>query len=218
MPAAGGAPVVADFLTANDDYGRSLFLRLDGFTQDGSQILGILSETWKRTATFLFEYEISNGNVQLVDLTHEFARITTAGCSHTFAVLGTFETGASIIELQFRKAVSLRRPLDARLLQSQAAAVPAWGFVSRALRIQNWRAIRNAPAQVVLESFVHETRASSARGQNPISVPGVPLAFASGMKFPGAEHYPRPAKYYLEHRFARCSYASAVQRMNPRGS
>src|ERR1700720_4589644 len=78
MPAAGSAPVEADLLTANDDYGRSLSLRLDGFTQDDSQILGILSESGKRTATFLFEYEITNGNAQLVDLTHEFARIQTA--------------------------------------------------------------------------------------------------------------------------------------------
>src|SRR5579863_2841955 len=52
---AGGTPVVVDLLTADDAYGQNLFLRLDGFTQDGKRVLGIFSESGKRTATFLFE-------------------------------------------------------------------------------------------------------------------------------------------------------------------
>jgi hypothetical protein len=98
-PAGGRAPVVVDLLTADDDYGRSLSLRLDGFSRDGKRILGIFSESSKRTATFLFEYDTANGNVQLVDLSKQFAHIVAASCSETFDVIGTSETGAIILEL-----------------------------------------------------------------------------------------------------------------------
>jgi hypothetical protein len=54
MPAGGGAPVVADLLTADDDYGRSLSLRLDGFSQDGNQIFGIFSERGKKNSHIPF--------------------------------------------------------------------------------------------------------------------------------------------------------------------
>jgi len=99
-PAAGGAPVVVDLLTADDDYGRNLTLRLDGFSWDGKRVFGIFSERGKRTATFLFDYDTTNGNVQLVDLKEQFAHILDASCSQTFGVLGTSETGAIILELK----------------------------------------------------------------------------------------------------------------------
>ena len=96
---AGGAPVAVDLLTADDDYGRSLSLRLDGFSQDGKRILGIISESGKRTAAFLFDYDTRSGGVQLVDLKQQFTHIVAASCSQAFSVLGTSETGAIILEL-----------------------------------------------------------------------------------------------------------------------
>src|ERR1700676_680398 len=39
-PAAGGCPVAVDVLTADDAYGRTLSLHLDGFTRDGKRVLG----------------------------------------------------------------------------------------------------------------------------------------------------------------------------------
>jgi hypothetical protein len=101
--AAGNAPVVVDLLTADDDYGRSLSLRLAGFTQDGKRVLGIFSEKSKRTATFLFEYDTTNGAVQLVDLTRQFAHIVATGCDQAFGVLGTSDSGATVLELNSAK-------------------------------------------------------------------------------------------------------------------
>jgi hypothetical protein len=96
---AGGVPVAVDLLTADDDYGRSLSLRLDGFSEDGKRIFGIISESGKRTAAFLFDYDTKTGAVQLVDLKQQFTRIAAASCSQAFAVLGTSETGAIILGL-----------------------------------------------------------------------------------------------------------------------
>jgi hypothetical protein len=102
-PASGGAPVVVDLLTADDDYGRTLSLRLDGFSRDGKRILGIFSESSRRTTTFLFDYDMTNGNVQLVDLKMRFAGMMPSSCSSSFGVTGTTEAGAIILELNSDK-------------------------------------------------------------------------------------------------------------------
>ncbi|HEV7967549.1 MAG TPA: hypothetical protein VGP19_08265 [Candidatus Acidoferrales bacterium] len=102
-PSLEGAPVVVDLLTADDDYGRGLSLRLDGFSQDGKRVLGIFSESNKRTATSLFDYDATNGGVHLVDLKQQFAPRLTASCSPSFRVLGTSETGAVVLELSSTK-------------------------------------------------------------------------------------------------------------------
>jgi hypothetical protein len=100
---AGGAPVVVDLLMADDDYGRNLSLRLDGFSRDGKQILGIISESSKRTSTFLFDYDTTNGNVRLVDLKLEFVGTLSSSCSSAVGVIGTTETGAIVLELNSEK-------------------------------------------------------------------------------------------------------------------
>ena len=99
MSAAGGTPTVVDLLTTDDDYYRSLSLRLDGFSKNGKRILGIFSESGKHPSTTLFDYHTADGKVQLVDVSKQFAHIAAAKCGPTFAVIGTTESGAIVVEL-----------------------------------------------------------------------------------------------------------------------
>jgi hypothetical protein len=101
---ANGAPVTVDFLAADDDYGRKLSLRLDGFSQDGKRVLGIISESTKTPYTFLVDYHTADGSVQLVDLAKLFARALNAGCEPAFGVIGTTASGAIVLELDSPKA------------------------------------------------------------------------------------------------------------------
>jgi hypothetical protein len=108
-PAAGGSPLAVDILTANDDYGRTFSLHLDGFTRDGKRVLGSFSERSKRTATFLFDYDSSNGNVQLVDLNMQFSGILSPSCSAALDVIGTTNSGDIILEVNSAKACGAAR-------------------------------------------------------------------------------------------------------------
>lgn len=96
---AGGAPHVVDVLTSDDDYNRSLSLRLSGFSQDGKRVLGIFSEGGKHPFTTLFDYHTSDGKVELIDITAQFAPIMAENCISTLEVAGTTETGAIVLEL-----------------------------------------------------------------------------------------------------------------------
>jgi hypothetical protein len=110
VPATGGTPIAVDLLTTDDDYGRSLSLHLDGFSQDGKRVFGTFSEGGKHPFTMLFIYDAPNGKVQLVDLTKQF--IGAAECNTAFVVIGTAADGAIALELDSAgKCVPTRRYL-----------------------------------------------------------------------------------------------------------
>src|ERR1700674_96551 len=108
-PAAGGAPVKADFIASDGDYGRTLSLRLAGFSQDGKRLLGILAESGKYPTTLLFDYHEGGGPVQIVDLNMQFARVAPPGCSQTLEVVGTTASGAIVVESNSEKACGSSR-------------------------------------------------------------------------------------------------------------
>ena len=96
--APGAAPATVDFLASDGDYGRSLSLRLDGFSQNGRRILGILAEGGKTPSTLLFNYHGSDSPVQLVDLAKHFAPVMNAACIRTLDVIGTTSSGTLVLE------------------------------------------------------------------------------------------------------------------------
>jgi hypothetical protein len=98
-PAAGGSPTTVSLIISNADYGRTLSLRLDGFSQDGKRVFGIFSEGGKYSSTTLFAYDAGTGTVQLTDLKKPLARIVPAKCSAEFNIIGTTESGAVVLEL-----------------------------------------------------------------------------------------------------------------------
>jgi hypothetical protein len=108
-PSAGGAPVEADFLASGGDYGRSLSLRLAGFSQDGKRVLGILAEGGKYPTMLLFDYHGSNAPVAIVDLKMQFARVAPPGCIETLEVIGTTASGAIVLKSNSEKACGSSR-------------------------------------------------------------------------------------------------------------
>lgn len=109
-PAAGGAPVEADFLASDGDYGRSLSLRLAGFSQDGKHVLGILAEGGKYPTMMLFDYRGSDAPVAIVDLKMKFSRVAPPACLQTLEIIGTAASGAIVLESNSEKACgSIRR-------------------------------------------------------------------------------------------------------------
>jgi hypothetical protein len=108
-PANGGAPVELDFIASDGDYGRSLSLRLAGFSRDGKRVLGILAEDGKYSTTLLFDYHEGGGPVQIVDLKMQFARVAPPGCIQTLEVIGTTASGAIVVESNSEKACGSSR-------------------------------------------------------------------------------------------------------------
>jgi hypothetical protein len=107
--ATGSAPVEIDFLASDGDYGRTLSLRLAGFSQDGKRVLGILAEGGKYSTTLLFDYHAGDAQVPLVDLKMQFARVAPPGCGQTLEVIGTTAGGAIVLESSSEKACGSSR-------------------------------------------------------------------------------------------------------------
>jgi hypothetical protein len=106
-PGGAGAPVVVDLLTSNGEYDRIISLRLDGFSQDGKRVFGVLSEVGKYPTTMLFAYSTADGQVQLMDLRKPFAhRMAAAKCGTTFDVIGTTAAGTIALELSSKEKCS----------------------------------------------------------------------------------------------------------------
>lgn len=108
-PATGSAPVEIDLLASDGDYGRTLSLRLAGFSQDGKRVLGILAESGKYPTTLLFDYHEGGGPVQIVDLKMQFARVAPPGCVQTLQVIGITANGAIVLESNSEKACGSSR-------------------------------------------------------------------------------------------------------------
>lgn len=107
--ATGGSPVEIDFIASDGDYGRSLSLRLAGFSQDGRRVLGILAEGGKYSTTLLFNYHAGDAQVPVVDLKKHFSRVAPPGCIRTLEVIGTTARGAIVVESNSEKACGSNR-------------------------------------------------------------------------------------------------------------
>lgn len=106
-PAKGGAPVVADFLASDGEWGRSLSFRLDGFSHDGKEIFGVLSEGGKSPTLVLLDYDTATGNALLLDLKQKFANVLPSGCGSALNVVGTSETGAIVLAVNPAKGCAI---------------------------------------------------------------------------------------------------------------
>ena len=106
---SGSAPAEVDVDTVDAEYGRSLSLRLAGFSQDGKRVLGIVAEGGKYATTLLFDYHAGDAVAQLVDLKMQFARVAPPGCIQTLEVIGTTASGAIVVESNSEKACGSSR-------------------------------------------------------------------------------------------------------------
>jgi len=88
LPAGARAAVVVNLLTSDAEYDRIISLRLDGFSQDGKRVFGVLSEVGKYPATTLFVYSTADGRVQLMDLRKSFAHMMAAKSARHLTLSG----------------------------------------------------------------------------------------------------------------------------------
>jgi hypothetical protein len=102
-PSDAGAARVVKLLTTDADWDRTISLKLDGFTPDGSRVFGVLTERGKYPSTMLFNYDTVGGKVQLIDLKKQFAPVVTARCDTIFDVAATMENTAIVIKLSSAK-------------------------------------------------------------------------------------------------------------------
>jgi len=99
MQAVSNGPVkTVDVMASDGPWGRKLGIRLDGFSGDGKRILGIYSEHGRSPETMLFDYDVASGKVTLVSLAKDVSRLNGIKCGTGFAVAGTTEMGAVVIE------------------------------------------------------------------------------------------------------------------------
>jgi hypothetical protein len=103
-PAHGGSPATVDLDSSDGDWGRSLSLRLAGFSNDGQHVVGILAESGKYPLVLLFDYNPGSGQVQLVDLQMTFAHVLAATCRQTLTVIGMTKAGEIVVESSTEKA------------------------------------------------------------------------------------------------------------------
>jgi len=95
----GDGPVIAtELLSSNGNWGRKLGAHLDGYSQDGKRVFGIFSEGGRAPSTTLFDYDAATSRVKLVDLKKDLSRLQGLKCGTTFAIAGTTETGAIVLE------------------------------------------------------------------------------------------------------------------------
>lgn len=92
---ASGAPVIADLLSSDGDWGRKLSVHLDGFSPDGKRVFGTLSET---PVAMVFDYHTTDQRVDLLDLKKALKQMAAAKCGTSAAVAGTTDSGAIVLE------------------------------------------------------------------------------------------------------------------------
>lgn len=98
-PGPAGTTEVIDLLTSNAGWDRSLSVRLNGFSQDGSRVFGILSEDGKFPSATLFDYDTADGKVLRIDLKKPFGHFVAAKCRSIFDVIGTSASGAIVLQV-----------------------------------------------------------------------------------------------------------------------
>jgi hypothetical protein len=98
QPAGSGQPVISDILSSDGDWGRKVSVRLDGFSSDGKQVFGILSEGGHTPATIVFNYHADDQQVELHNMNKALQQIAAAKCGMSATVAGTTDSGAIVLE------------------------------------------------------------------------------------------------------------------------
>lgn len=92
-------PQSAALMDSDGDWGRDLKVELNGFSQDGKEILGLLSEDGAYPVQQVFKYNTGDGTVQITDLRAQLARVLPKKCRPSAQVVGTDSNGQAVLEL-----------------------------------------------------------------------------------------------------------------------
>ena len=92
-------PLKIRLLSSDGYWERRLTAQLDGFSQDGNRIVGVISESGKPQTQTLFEHNLANGKDLLLDLQKPIAHVVPKKCRATANVVGETATGALVVQL-----------------------------------------------------------------------------------------------------------------------
>lgn len=97
--ASEGEPVVQTLLSSDAEWSRSISVRLNGFSRDGKDVFGVLSEGGDGHWEKLFDYSTTDGKVRLFDVEKQLNGAAPANCHAGADVVGTTEGDAIVVEL-----------------------------------------------------------------------------------------------------------------------
>ena len=95
LPFAGQSAEIVRLLTSVGNWGRRLTAHIDGFSRDGKQIFGVISEAGGYGA--VFGYNRTTGRSSLIDLKDAAKNLRSAKCGTGFAVAGTTKAGGIVL-------------------------------------------------------------------------------------------------------------------------
>jgi hypothetical protein len=85
------------FTSSVGEWGRRLSVHLDGFSHDGQQIFGVISEGGTHSFVEVFDFRRDGSHTEIV-VRQGLPRLRAADCGTSFAVAGTTGTGDVVLE------------------------------------------------------------------------------------------------------------------------
>jgi hypothetical protein len=85
---------------SDDAWNRPFSVRIDGFSQDGKHILGLVSEGGEGAVTEVFDYDdtIVDEVADVADIKPYLARLRRAKCGSSIDIAGTTKDGLVVLE------------------------------------------------------------------------------------------------------------------------
>jgi hypothetical protein len=94
--AAGLIPPMG-FISSIGEWGRRLSVHLDGFSDDGKHIFGVISEGGKYSSVRVFDFKRDGSHVE-IRVQHGLSLLRAVNCGTSFAVAGTTDAGELVLE------------------------------------------------------------------------------------------------------------------------
>jgi hypothetical protein len=94
--AAGPIPPMG-FTSSIAEWGRRLSVHLDGFSNDGRHVFGVISEGGKYSFVQVFDFNRDGSHVE-IQIHQGLSHLNAANCGTSFAVAGTANAGEIVLE------------------------------------------------------------------------------------------------------------------------
>jgi hypothetical protein len=85
------------FVNSTAEWGRRLSIHLDGFSNDGQHVFGVISEGGKYSFVLVFDFKRDGSHVEM-QIQQGFSLLKTANCGTSFAVAGATNAGEIVLE------------------------------------------------------------------------------------------------------------------------
>ena len=94
--AAGLIPPMG-FISSIAEWGRRLSVHLDGFSDDGQHIFGVIAEGGKYSSVTVFDFKRDGSHVE-IQVQQGVSHLREVNCGTSFAVAGTTNAGELVLE------------------------------------------------------------------------------------------------------------------------